>query len=51
MTDTDTTLMDTYLKEIDNIIEDLNTQVMIHQGRELAFYIMMQGMLTRKQEN
>lgn len=51
MLDTNTTLMDTYLKEIDNIIDDLNTQVLIHQGRELAFYIMMKGMLKRKQNN
>lgn len=41
----DSDLMDTYLKEIQNIIDDLNYQTEIRSARELMLYVMLRGMI------
>lgn len=37
--------MDTYLKEIDGIIDDLNTEIKKLQAREFMLYLTLKGLI------
>jgi hypothetical protein len=41
------TSMDTYLKEIDGIIDDLNTEIQKKQAREFILYLTLRGMIKK----
>lgn len=43
----DSDVMDTYLREIQNIIQDMNHETEIRNAHELMLYIMLRGLVKR----